>query len=244
MMGSLEAHQQVPDIVVTIRNGRYVITVRREARGVVGGIVHDTSSTGRYSIHRATCGDRSRESYRKSLRLKKASRSERILFALNGVVRPRHPALEAPSTHSSNSTRYTRGARFGEKFACLPVELCDPVDGFRINSGRHPLLVAQGVRVVPFDLTLNPDERTLLISGPNTAANRPLKAVALLSVLTHLGFLSLLDAIHVSAIVDNIFADIGERTVDHRKLSTFSAHVKILLRFLQVRPDRTLILIG
>ena len=46
LMGRLESHQQVSDASVTVRNGRYVIPVRANARGAVGGIVHDTSSTG------------------------------------------------------------------------------------------------------------------------------------------------------------------------------------------------------
>ena len=37
---------RVPDMSVTVRNGRYVIPVRREGRTVVSGIVHDTSATG------------------------------------------------------------------------------------------------------------------------------------------------------------------------------------------------------
>ena len=45
-MAKLESHQQVPDMSVTVRNGRYVIPIRREARGSVGGIVHDTSGSG------------------------------------------------------------------------------------------------------------------------------------------------------------------------------------------------------
>ncbi|MGH7618705.1 MAG: hypothetical protein ACREPM_15905, partial [Gemmatimonadaceae bacterium] len=42
----LDAHHRVPDASVTMRNGRYVIPVRREARVVAGGIVHDTSASG------------------------------------------------------------------------------------------------------------------------------------------------------------------------------------------------------
>ena len=45
-LSRLDTHQRVPDMSVTVRNGRYVIPVRREARGVVGGIVHDTSGSG------------------------------------------------------------------------------------------------------------------------------------------------------------------------------------------------------
>ena len=45
-MAKLEPHQRVADMSVTVRNGRYVIPVRREAQGAVGGIVHDASATG------------------------------------------------------------------------------------------------------------------------------------------------------------------------------------------------------
>jgi DNA mismatch repair protein MutS2 len=45
IMAHLDPHQRVADMSVTVRNGRYVIPVRREARGAVGGIVHDQSAT-------------------------------------------------------------------------------------------------------------------------------------------------------------------------------------------------------
>ena len=34
------------DAVVSLRNGRYVVPVRAEYRGEVGGVIHDVSSTG------------------------------------------------------------------------------------------------------------------------------------------------------------------------------------------------------
>jgi DNA mismatch repair protein MutS2 len=42
----LESHHQVSDASVTMRNGRWVMPVRRGGRAVVGGIVHDSSGTG------------------------------------------------------------------------------------------------------------------------------------------------------------------------------------------------------
>jgi len=117
---------------------------------VVGGIVHDTSSTGATVFIEPPAaieaGNRIRE-----LEAEESVEIERILFALTELLRPRHPALEAAFDALVELDSLYARARFGEEFACLPVELCDPVDGFRINSGRHPLLVAQGVRVVPFE---------------------------------------------------------------------------------------------
>ena len=42
----LEPHHRVADMSVTVRDGRYVIPVRREGRASVGGIVHGASATG------------------------------------------------------------------------------------------------------------------------------------------------------------------------------------------------------
>jgi hypothetical protein len=61
-MAKLEPHQRVADMSVTVRNGRFVIPVRREARGVVGGIVHDASATGG-SVRRAARRRRDRKSH-------------------------------------------------------------------------------------------------------------------------------------------------------------------------------------
>src|SRR5690606_31900883 len=79
-------------------------------------------------------------------------------------------------------------ARFGHEFGCGASELCRPHEGFDIRRGRHPLLLAQGGQVVPFDLEMLPDERTLLVSGPNTGGKTVLiKAIGLLSALTQCG---------------------------------------------------------
>src|SRR4029079_10158682 len=42
----LEEHHRVADASVTVRNGRYVMPVRRGGQIAVGGIVHDFSQTG------------------------------------------------------------------------------------------------------------------------------------------------------------------------------------------------------
>ena len=45
-MERLEPHHRVADSSVTMRNGRFVIPVRREGRAIAGGIVHDSSASG------------------------------------------------------------------------------------------------------------------------------------------------------------------------------------------------------
>ena len=243
IMGRLESFQQVPDMSVTVRNGRYVIPVRREARNAVGGIVHDTSATGATVFVEPPAaieaGNRIRE-----LEGEETQEVERILSELTEMLRPHHAEIaEAFDTLAEIDTLYAR-ARFAEEFSCHPVDLADPADGFSIVGGRHPLLLAQGIAVVPFDLVLKSNERTLLISGPNTGGKTVLlKATALLSMLTQAGIpVPVANGSRV-AIFDDVYADIGDEQSIEASLSTFSAHVKNLAEILSNATDRTLVLI-
>src|SRR6185437_7165671 len=79
-----------------------------------------------------------------------------------------------------------------------------------IHNGRHPLLAGGAEVVVPFDLTLAPDEFTLLISGPNTGGKTVLiKAVGLICLLAQSGVIPPLGPDSTLPIFQRVFADIG-----------------------------------
>ncbi|HEY6825616.1 MAG TPA: MutS2/Smr-associated SH3 domain-containing protein, partial [Gemmatimonadaceae bacterium] len=242
-MAKLEPHQRVADMSVTIRNGRYVIPVRREAQGAVGGIVHDASATGGTLFVEppaaVEAGNRIRE-----LQIEEAEEIDRILAELTERLRPQREAmvqsLEALITLDSLSAR----ARFAIDFRCVPAELSDSTTGFTIVQGRHPLLVSQGVDVVPFDLSMAPNERTLLISGPNTGGKTVLlKALGLFSALVQSGIPAPVDSGSTIAIFDDIYADVGDEQSILASLSTFSAHLKNLAEVLASSTNRSLVLI-
>ena len=242
-MAKLEPHQRVADMSVTVRNGRFVIPVRREAQGVVGGIVHDASATGGTLFVEppaaVEAGNRIRE-----LQIEEVEEIDRILLELTEKLRPHREALgdslEALITLDSLVAR----ARYAIEFRCAPVELSDSIDGFAVVEGRHPLLVAQGIDVVPFDLEMSPNERTLLISGPNTGGKTVLlKALGLFSALVQSGIPAPVDAGSRIAIFDNIYADVGDEQSILASLSTFSAHIKNLAEVLSSATERSLVLI-
>jgi DNA mismatch repair protein MutS2 len=94
-MQRLDPSQRVSDMSVTLRNGRYVIPIRREARTTVGGIVHDASSTGATLFVEPPAavefGNRMRE-----LESDEVEEVDRILRALSDEVRPsREPLLDS-----------------------------------------------------------------------------------------------------------------------------------------------------
>src|SRR4051812_2146945 len=135
-MAQLESHQRVADMSVTVRNGRFVIPVRREAQGVVGGIVHDASATGGTLFVEppaaVEAGNRIRE-----LQIEEIEEIDRILLELTEKLRPHRDALadslEALVTLDSLVAR----GRYAIEFQCAPADLTDSTEGFKVIQGRH-----------------------------------------------------------------------------------------------------------
>lgn len=242
-MSKLDPHQRVADMSVTVRNGRYVIPVRREAHGAIGGIVHDASATGGTLFVEppaaVEAGNRIRE-----LHVEEVEEIDRILAELTEKFRPHREALADSLDALIILDSLVARARFAIEFRCAAAELSDSVDGFSIVQGRHPLLTAQGIQVVPFDLEMAPNERTLLISGPNTGGKTVLlKALGLFSTLVQSGIPAPVDTGSRIAIFDDIYADVGDEQSILASLSTFSAHLKNLAEVLSSATNHSLVLI-
>lgn len=243
LMSRLESHHQVPDGSVTVRNGRYVIPVRAGGRGAVGGIVHDTSSTGGTIFVEPPAavefGNRIRE-----LEAEEHQEIERILAELTDELRPmREPMLDAMEALVALDSLHAR-ARWADDMRCAPVDLVPAGEGFSIRYGRHPLLLAQGVDVVPFDLAMEPGEHTLLVSGPNTGGKTVLlKALALISLLVQGGIPAPVGEDSRVPVYDDVYADIGDEQSIAASLSTFSAHLKNLTEIVGAATHASLVLI-
>ncbi|MCR4340871.1 MAG: Smr/MutS family protein, partial [Gemmatimonadaceae bacterium] len=242
-MRSLAPHQQVADMSVTIRNGRYVIPVRRDARNVIRGLVHDTSATGATLFVEPPAaieaGNRIRGLQGEELR-----EIDKILRELTERVRPLAAQIvSALDALVELDSLYAR-ARFAAEFECAAAEIAAESEGFSIVAGRHPLLLAQRIDVVPFNLEMEPSERTLLLSGPNTGGKTVLlKAVGLFSAMVQSGIPAPVAAGSRVALFDDLFADIGDEQSIAASLSTFSAHVKNLAEILRGATPRSLVLI-
>jgi DNA mismatch repair protein MutS2 len=242
-MARLDQQHRVEDMSVTVRNGRLVIPVRREGRSALGGIVHDQSATGGTLFVEppaaVEAGNRIRE-----LEARESQEVQRILRELTDAIRPLQEGLTAALGALVELDALWARAIFARDFRCASVELVRPEDGFSIVTGRHPLLVAGGGAVVPFDLEMLPAERTLLLSGPNTGGKTVLlKAVGLFSALVQSGIPAPVDDGSRIAVFDDIFADIGDEQSIQASLSTFSAHLRNLGEILARATGRSLALI-
>ena len=144
VMSGLESHHRAPDMSVTVREGRYVIPVRREGVRQVGGIVHGASGTvGTLFVEPPAAieyGNRIRE-----LESEEQEEVERILRELTDQLRPHRDAMtDSLDALAELDSLYAR-ARYAVRFQCTPATLVPARAGFAIHLGRHPLLLAKGI---------------------------------------------------------------------------------------------------
>jgi DNA mismatch repair protein MutS2 len=243
VMERLDSQHRVSDMSVTMRNGRFVIPVRRGGSAIAGGIVHDTSASGATVFVEPPAaiefGNRMRE-----LESDEIEEVERILLELTDELRPRREEIVASLEALVELDSLFARARFADAFGCWPATLVPAREGFDVKNGRHPLLLAQGADVVPFDLAMGVNERTLLVSGPNTGGKTVLlKAIGLLSALAQSGIPAPVGPESRIAIFDDAFADVGDEQSIEASLSTFSAHLKNLAEILRLASADSLVVI-
>jgi len=242
-MAQLPGRYQVADASVSLREGRYVIPIRREGRGEVGGIVHDESATGHTLFIEPPVAidlmNRLRE-----LELAELREVQRILRELTLQLHP-HAAEITEAFHALiEIDAVCARARYAQAHGGTRPELLPGGnDAYAVVHGRHPILLAQSGNVVPFDLEMFEGERTLVISGPNTGGKTVLlKAIGLISALTQAGIIPPVGPGTKLPIFDDAFADIGDEQSIEASLSTFSGHLRNIREILEHADGRSLVL--
>lgn len=241
LLGGIDERYRVPEASVTIREGRYVIPLRREGKRSVGGYVHDESATG------ATVFVEPPSAIAEMNRVRELERAEarevqRVLRRLTERCRP----LAAELGHSLAAlTRIDEWMALARAARRWDGEVPEMTDGeFAIRGGRHPLMVAGGAAPVPFDIELDPGERVVVVTGPNTGGKTVfLKSVGLIAALAQSGLIPPAGRGTRLPVFDAIFVDVGDEQSIADSLSTFSAHLRNLQEILAGAGRRALVLI-
>lgn len=228
------------DAVVSLRNGRYVVPVRAEYRGEVGGVIHDVSSTGATIFVEPTAVV---EANARIMQLRAQEQEEitRILSAFSAQVGSLEPQFSYSYEAMLQIDLLLAKARLAvEQNAFMPA-VSDTVR-FRLNRARHPLIPKD--RVVPVDISLGEEYDTLVITGPNTGGKTvSIKTAGLLNAMAQYGFLI---PAHESSVVCHFreyLVDIGDEQSIEQSLSTFSSHMSRISGILQRAGSGTLALI-
>ncbi len=243
-VASLPERVRVADASVTVREGRYVIPVRREGRSEVGGIVHDESASGNTLFVEPPIAIELMNRLRE-LELAEAREVQRILRELTEKLRPHRAALQNTLDALIEIDSLYARARYALEYNGRRPEIVPRgVEDYVVVQGHHPLLLAGPDPVVPFDLALAPEERTLLVSGPNTGGKTVLlKAIGLISLMAQAGIIPPVGQGTRLPLFADVFADIGDEQSIEASLSTFSAHLKNLREIVEHADAESLALI-
>lgn len=241
---ALPERVRVPDGSVTVRAGRYCLPIRREGRTAIGGIVHDESATRQTLFVEPPTAIEPMNEIRE-LEIGEAREVHRILRSLTDELRP----LAAPLAQTLDALSELDGIQARARFAishggAAPRLEEDGTTPYRVVRGRHPLLVASGEDVVPFDLELAERESVLLVSGPNAGGKTVLlKAVGLIAILSQSGVIPPVGPGTRLPFFRSIFAVIGDEQSIEASLSTFSAQVGNLELILREAGQASLVMI-
>jgi DNA mismatch repair protein MutS2 len=225
--------------IVTLRNGRYVVPVKAEARSRVKGIVHDASGSGQTLFVEPLVVVELGNAWREALAAEREE-IERILDELSALVGANGPEL-----------RETLEALARFDLWAAKAQLAAEMDGVRAETAERPEVVLLGARhpgltgrVVPIDIRLGDGYTALVVTGPNTGGKTvTLRTLGLLALMHQAG-------LHVPAhagsrlpVFRDVFADIGDEQSIAQSLSTFSGHLRRITRIVEAAGPGTLVVL-
>jgi DNA mismatch repair protein MutS2 len=227
----LRSHARyLQDPVIAMRGSNLCLPVRLEYKNQVPGIVHDVSASGATVFiepqNVVESGARVR-----GLLVEEEREIERILQKLSGMVAEVAQELGQNVEALGEVDKWFAKAAWARRESCERPVLRD--DGVWIlRHARHPL-IPKG-QAVPIDLSLGDNHQMLIITGPNTGGKTvTLKTVGILTLLAMSGaFLPSRQSCDIGW-CDNIFADIGDEQSIEQSLSTFSSHLRNIVRMFQ-----------
>ncbi|MBE2220495.1 MAG: Smr/MutS family protein [Anaerolineae bacterium] len=258
-------NQYLQEPLVSMRNGRYVIPLRSDAKGRLKGIVHDQSGTGA-TLWLEPIGTVDLNNEYRSLQIQEQDEIQRILAALSNKVAEQGDSIKRVVERLAELDLIFARAKYGSMLKGVepqftawrefpeprppkhanerekwtpPPRNPHPGSTIWIKGARHPLLDPS--TVIPTDLTLDEDTFTVLITGPNTGGKTvSLKTTGLMILMAQSGLQ--LPAIEARlTLFNNVFADIGDEQSIEQSLSTFSGHITNITRILAEVDDRSLV---
>lgn len=239
LMNNSTTRTYLQDTVVTMRDGRYCLPVKAEAKGNVPGMMHDQSSTGS-TLFIEPMAVVNLNNELKELFIKEQEEIEKILAALSDKVAMNAAALEQDYEILSELD-----------FIFAKANLAKSYNGVAPESTPRDISISERA-VIRFwmlkrwsliDVRLGEDYKQLIITGPNTGGKTvSLKTVGLLTLMGQAG-------LHIPAadrsklaIFEDVFADIGDEQSIEQSLSTFSSHMTNIVKILEKADDRSLCL--
>jgi DNA mismatch repair protein MutS2 len=229
------------DSFYTLREGRYVLPVRRDAHEKVEGIVHGTSASGAtvFVEPAALIG----QGNRLKMALGEQEREEaRILGVLSEAIAERLAEVSAAVDALDHADLRQAAARFGVDLKAKVLPLAARAE-LHLGTAKHPLLLLDGADVVPNELHLE-SGKALILSGPNAGGKTvALKTMGLAALMMRAGLPIPAEDGSTVGFFEPVLSDMGDEQSIAKNLSTFSAHVTNLRRILEEAGPESMVLL-
>jgi DNA mismatch repair protein MutS2 len=225
--------------IITLRNGRYVVPVRADARSRVRGIVHDQSGSGQTLFVEPLIAVELGNAWREA-QLKVQTEEERILDELSALVATHSAALATALEAMARFDLWAAKGRLADELGAMRPDRSTRDDVVLLGA-RHPALTG---RVVPIDVRLGGDYTALVITGPNTGGKTvALRTIGLLALMNQSGLHVPVQPGSRLPIFRDIYADIGDEQSIAQSLSTFSGHLRSIVRIVELAGPGCLVLL-
>lgn len=232
---------------IAIRNGRGVIPVSVYDKNKIRGLVHDQSASGKTVYIEP---EEIVALNNQIIEFEYAEKREiiKILLAFADKIRPYIDDLLHSYDIMGEIDMIRAKAVLGRKLESLSPVLHD-IPFINWIGARHPLLSlafeeSPEREVIPLDITLNEEDRIIIISGPNAGGKSVcLKTVGLLQYMLQCGFTIPVKQGSEFGIFNKLFIDIGDEQSIENDLSTYSSHLVNMKYFVKHSDKNTLVLI-
>ena len=234
------------DIRESVVENKRVLAVKAMYRRKVKGSIMGSSKTGSIVyIQPETTFQYAREL--NNLEFEEKEEVDSILRNLTEYVRPHTSVLEVYQTFLASLDVIYAKAKYAQSInAILPQINEDKI--YEAKDAFHPLLYlsnkSEGKKTFPQSIILHPENRIIVISGPNAGGKSiTLKTIGLLQVMIQCGMLIPVHEKSNICLFDRIMSDIGDNQSIENHLSTYSYRLKQMNYFLKKCNKNTLFLI-
>jgi dsDNA-specific endonuclease/ATPase MutS2 len=238
-LASANYSSMLSDLVVSQRDGRYVIPVKSEYKKSIDGMVLDRSRTGGTLFIEPAAVKKMHEELAQ-LRIDGDNEEYRILSELSD--RLMH-ALRAITINYDTMVTYDflfAKAKLSHAYRARAAKVT-PEKHIKLIGAKHPLL---GNEAVPLSMELDARQRNLVITGPNTGGKTvTMKTVGLFIMMTQAGLHVPCDNGTSLPILRQVLCDIGDGQSLQQNLSTFSSHITNINSILELADDQTLVIL-
>lgn len=230
----------------SFKNGKQVLCVPAANKRNVPGLIQDESSSGQ-TVY--VDPDEINPLYHELNQIRSEIRQEifQLVRQISGQLRDHAFACrEGFMILTACDIGLARARLANELEGTMPIVQKKPILDW--NRAFHPILKWRNRQLerstIPFDLVLTPNQRMVLVSGPNAGGKSVLlKAVALNQMMIQSGFLIPVDDQSRCGMFTEFFADIGDQQSLEEDLSTYSSHLKNMRIFLRRSGAGSMVLI-